>query len=85
LHGLLDVGLVVQLVQLVGLKHELAIRMGNSPSTGHGGEEDHVIRDNIAGDEINERPTEDMYRNSKSSSNETSISDPLQWKQLSSS
>jgi len=51
--------------------------MGNSPSTGHGGEEDHVQRD-IDGEEIEERPTEDKRRNSKSDSNENSISDPLQ-------
>ena len=52
--------------------------MGNSPSTGHGGEEDHVIRD-MEVRNSGERPTEEqskMSTNSKSDSNENPGSKP---------
>jgi len=50
--------------------------MGNSPSSGHGGEEDHVQRD-IDGNQIGERPTKDKQGISKSDSNENPVSNPL--------
>ena len=52
--------------------------MGNSPSTGHGGEEDHVIRD-MDGRNSGERPTEEqskMSTKTKSDSYETPIPKP---------
>jgi len=58
--------------------------MGNSPTTGHGGEEDRVQRD-IAGLKSGERPTEEQSKPSiiyKSDSNETPVSNPLQYANL---